>query len=177
MKWRKASVYPNGGFNKIIAKASRATAVGTSIIALLSVLMDKIHSIKWLRVVCKALFEYAIFGIEEMQVMQSVKKYYFKEQRELFAPWKVLRSIDLSAVGGLNYNGIEVLQSIECVEKGCYQHDHQCRELLMSSMRLGKISFLLKESFVSIWLWVTSSLYLKTFILDEIAQTETVKLL
>ncbi len=63
------SVYPNGGFNKIFAKASRATAVGTSIIALLSVLMDKTHSIKWLRVVCKALFEYAIFGIEEMQVM------------------------------------------------------------------------------------------------------------
>jgi hypothetical protein len=35
----------------------------------------------------------------------------------MFAPWKVLRAIDLSAVGGLNYNGIETLRKIQCVEK------------------------------------------------------------
>jgi hypothetical protein len=48
--------------------------------------------------------------------MSSTKKS-FKRNDEIFAPWKVLKAMVLSAVGGLNYNGIETLQKIECSEK------------------------------------------------------------
>jgi len=45
------------------------------------------------------------------------KKYVFCEHQSLFAAWKVLRAIDNLAVGSLNYNGIETLQTVEKLKK------------------------------------------------------------
>jgi hypothetical protein len=107
-----------GGFQKISVKKNRVLAVGAAIIALQSVLMSRTHPITCLRAICEAIFDNAIFRVEATKVALSelYKKYFFVEQRERFAPWKVLKTIDLSAVCGLSYNGIEALQTVEGLE-------------------------------------------------------------
>jgi hypothetical protein len=49
--------------------------------------------------------------------MKCTINIFFKKNREDFAPWKVLKMMDLSAVARLNYNGIEMLRKVECTEK------------------------------------------------------------
>jgi len=77
----------------------------------LALLLSRTQATTRLHVVCEALFDNAIFGVEATQVVlkELYQKYFFKQMREMFAPWCVLRAIDLSSVGGLNYNGIETL--------------------------------------------------------------------
>jgi hypothetical protein len=96
-------------------KADRVVATGMTLLSFLAIIMKSTHPITRLHTVCECLFENAIFGAHVMkQVLQELfKKCIYKEQRLLFAPWKLLRAIDISAVGGLNYNGIETLRSVE----------------------------------------------------------------
>ena len=96
--------------------------VGETIFGLLSVLMKKTQAMWWLCLVCEALFGSCIFGIEATKVVlaEVYKKHIFSDHQSLLAVWKLLRAIDTSAVGGLNYNGIETLQSVEGLMK--YQH-------------------------------------------------------
>jgi hypothetical protein len=66
----------------------------------------------------------------------------------MFAPWKVLRVIDLSAGGGLNYNGIETLRRIECVEKyqrGVLPSRTSVKKPPMNSIKLDKALFLFQR--------------------------------
>jgi hypothetical protein len=114
-----AAVSPFSGFTKITDKATREAAIGAAIVANLSVIMSRSHSTTWLRIVCEALFDYAVFGMKATQAVLSelYQKHFFKHTWEMFAPWKVLRAIDLSSVGELNYNGVKTLRRIECIEK------------------------------------------------------------
>jgi len=41
------------------------------------------------------------------------KKYIYDEYKDKYSAWRLLRAIDLSPVGGLNFNGIEALHSME----------------------------------------------------------------
>ena len=66
-----AAVSPLGGFTKITDKASRVAAIGAAIVAVLSVIMSRTHSITQLRIVCEALFDYAGFGMEATQAVLS----------------------------------------------------------------------------------------------------------
>jgi hypothetical protein len=68
-----------------------------------------------LRTIVDSLFKHSIFGVEATQTMlqETYVNYFFKDMRNKFAPWKVLKAIDLSSVGGLNYNGIETLQRVK----------------------------------------------------------------
>ncbi len=80
--------------------------------------------------------------------MSFIKNIFFKQNCEMFAPWKVLRAIDLSAVGGLNYNGNETLQRIECVEKyqrGVLPSRTSVQKLTKSSVKLDKALFLFQR--------------------------------
>ncbi len=182
-----SAVSPYGGYNKIRDKANRVAAVGAAIIAVISVLMSRTHVLTRPQTICEALFEHAIFGIEETQVMlcEMFKRYFFKEQRELFAPWKVLRAIDLSAVGGLNYNGIETLRSIECVEKyqrgilpartsvqraSCQLHEIG-QKLIPFERKQSDFGEMFQYDYEKFLRYI-----LKTFKLDELAQTKTVEL-
>jgi len=81
-------------------------------LAVVSVIMRKPQPVTRLWTVCEVLFAQAIFGAEVTgKVLNEVyQKYSFKEQRQVFAPWKVLRAINTSSVGGLNYNGLETLR-------------------------------------------------------------------
>jgi hypothetical protein len=108
-----------GGFIKIMDKNSIIMAVGGAIVGLLSVIMKKTQAVTRLRTVCEALFRSSIFGVEATKVVlaELYKKYVFCEHQSLFAAWKVLRAIDTLAVGGLNHNGIETLQTVEKLKK------------------------------------------------------------
>jgi hypothetical protein len=103
---------PHGGLKMITQKASRVTAIGAGISAVLAFLLSRTQATTTrLCVVCEALFDHAIFGVEATQVVlkKLYQNYFFKQMHEMFALWRVLRAIDLSSVGGLNYNGIETL--------------------------------------------------------------------
>jgi hypothetical protein len=87
-------------------------AIGAGILAVLSILLSRVQATTRLQVVCKTLFDHEIFGVEATQLIFIIK-IFFKRNCEMFAPWKVLRAIDLSSVGELNDNGTETLQRIE----------------------------------------------------------------
>jgi hypothetical protein len=108
-----------GGLQKISDRPTLVAAAGSVIIAVMSVLMRKTMPLSRLRVVCDALFHNCIFGVDVTKSMLSeiYKKFFFHEQRSVFSPWKVLRAIDLSSVGGLNYNGLETLRNVEELER------------------------------------------------------------
>jgi hypothetical protein len=108
-----------GGLQKIMEKPTLVAAVGSVIILLMSVLMRKTMPLSHLCVMCDALFQICIFGADSIKTMLSklFKKYFFNEQRSIFSPWKVLRAINLSSVGGLNYNGLEMLRNVEELER------------------------------------------------------------
>jgi len=104
-----------GGLQKLTNTADRVVAIGTTLLSFLAIMMKSKHPITRLRTVCECLFENAIFGehVTKQVLHELYKKYIYEEQKLLFSPWKLLKAIDMSAVGGLNYNGIETLQSLE----------------------------------------------------------------
>jgi len=65
--------------------------------------------------VCDAIFGLAIFGASVTKTVlgEVYKKYIFEDHRSMFAPWRVIRAIDLSSIGRLNFNGIETHQMVE----------------------------------------------------------------
>jgi hypothetical protein len=176
-----------GGFRKITDKRNRVLAVGAAIVALLSVLMTRTHPITRLRTICEAVFDNAIFGIDVTKVALSelYKKYFFAEQRERFAQWKVLKAIDLSSVGGLNYNGIEALRTVEGLDlyqRGVLPSRSQIQRASYELHDIGQtmIPFCKKESQYGEMFQYDYEKFirfiLKTFQLSEVAQRETIEL-
>jgi len=110
-----------GGFTKVSNKETLIAAVGSAILAVLSILMRRTQPISRLRTLCEVLFGQAIYGaaVTAKVLDELYDKYLFRKQRDLFAPWKILRAIDTSSVGGLNYNGLETLRS--CEQLGKYE--------------------------------------------------------
>jgi hypothetical protein len=101
MKSILAAMNPHGGLTKMTQKASRVAAIGAGFLAVLSILLSRTQATTRLWVVCEALFDHAIFGVEATQlILNELHQFFFKQNHEMFAPWKVLRVIDLSAVGG-----------------------------------------------------------------------------
>lgn len=108
-----------GGFCKVTNKETLLAALGSAILAILSVVMRKTQPITRLRTISEVLFGKAIHGaaVTGKVLEELYQKYFFKENRELFAPWKGLRAIDTSSVGGLNYNGLETLRTCEALAR------------------------------------------------------------
>jgi hypothetical protein len=129
-----------GGLKKITDRTALVGVVGSVLVSLMSVLMRKTKPVSRLRVICDALLQNCVFGVEATKTMLSdlYKRFYFQEQRNVFAAWKVLRSIDLSSVGGLNYNGLETLRNVEELER--YQ-----RGILPSRSSVQKASYELHD--------------------------------
>jgi len=87
-----------GGLQKITEKPTLVAAVGSVIISLMSILIRKTMPLsRRLRVMCDALFQSCIFGVDSTKTMLSklYHKYFFNEQGSVYSPWKVLRAIDL----------------------------------------------------------------------------------
>ncbi len=169
-----AALNPFGGLSKIVDKATRVAAIGRGIMARL-----------W--TVCDAIFEHAIFGLEATEVVlnKMYQKKFFKRNREVFAPWKVLKAMDLSAVGGLNYNGIETLRIVECtekyqrgilparssVQKTAYELHSLGQQLIPFEQKASSYGEMYQYDFEFFLRYV-----LKVFNLDVIAETECVEL-
>lgn len=68
--------------------------------------MKRTHPITCLIIFFHALFGAAIFGVAVTKVVLSevYRKYIFVEHHSTFAPWQILKTIDPSPVGGLNFN-------------------------------------------------------------------------
>jgi hypothetical protein len=109
------------GLQQISGKEDRLHAIGRFLLSLLSIIMRCTHPITCLLAVCDAVFGLAIFGvtITKTVLAEVHKKYIYDEYKDKFAAWRLLRAIDLSPVGGLNFNGIEILRSVE--ELGSYK--------------------------------------------------------
>jgi hypothetical protein len=109
------SLHPFGGFQKVTDKGNIDFAIGAALLSMLAVLMRHTQPVTRLRTVVEAVFGQKIFGAELTTTVlcEMYKKFSFNEQRSVFAPWKVLRAIDLSSVGGLKYNGLETLRNVE----------------------------------------------------------------
>ncbi len=114
-------VNSHGGFQKIENKGDRSLAIGALLVSYLAIIMRKTQPVTRLRAICDALFSNVIFGVEATRtVLEEIyNKHFFTEQRRVFLPWKILRAIDMSIAGSLNYNGVETLRSVE--ELGRYQ--------------------------------------------------------
>jgi hypothetical protein len=108
-----------GGGKKLHDKKSRMGAIGSVLMNTLVVIMKHTQPITCLRTVVDCLFSSALFGVEVTKVVlaEVYKKFIFNEHQNTFASWKVLKAIDLSLVGGLNYNGIKTLRSFENLDK------------------------------------------------------------
>jgi len=176
-----------GGLKKIKDRQNLLTAVGGVIFGFMSVLMYKTMPITRLRVICEVLFKKCIFGVEATKDMLSelYKQFYYKEQRNVFAPWKVLRAIDLSSVGGLNYNGLETLRNVEVLER--YQRgvlpsrsSVQKASYELHDIGQGVIPFHRKECHIGEMYQYDYERFLrfilKIFQLEEVAQRESVEL-
>jgi len=73
-----SALNPHGGLKKITQKASRVAAVGVRILAVLAILLSRTQATTKLRVVCEALFDNAIFGVEATKVIlkELYQKYF-----------------------------------------------------------------------------------------------------
>jgi hypothetical protein len=130
------SLHPFGWFQKVTDKGNIVFAIGAALLSMLAVLIRHTQSVTRLRTVFEAVFGHKIFGVESTTtVLQEMyKKFFFNEQRSVFAPWKVLRAIDLSSVRGLTYNGLETLWNVEPLSR--YQ-----RGVLLSRLSVQRVAY------------------------------------
>jgi hypothetical protein len=99
-------------------KASLLIMIGRAILFILSVVMHKTQSITRLRMLVEAVFESQLFGsFLTGKVLKEITTTYAR--RNVFLPWKVLRSIDLAINGGINFTGVEALRKVE--DLGSYE--------------------------------------------------------
>jgi predicted branched-subunit amino acid permease len=100
---------------KIDDKTNHLLAIESLLLSFLSVIMFWTHPITWLCAVCHVLFVKCIFGVAATKAVldEHYKKYVAGMNHEVFSPWKILRAIDLSIGGCLNYNGVKGLQFVE----------------------------------------------------------------
>jgi len=114
-----------------------------------------------------------------------IKKYFFNEQHSIFSPWKVLRAIDLSSVGGLNYNGLETLRNVKELERyqrGVLPSRSSVQRASYELHRIGQniIPFEKKECGIGEMYQCNYEYFLhfilRTFQLEEIAELESEEL-
>jgi hypothetical protein len=176
-----------GGFQRIEDKGDCKLAIGALLVSYLGIIMRKTHPVTRLRVVCDVLFKNAIFGVESTRAVldEIYKKYIYMDQRRVFLPWKILRAIDMSIAGSLNYNGLETLRSVE--ELGHYQRgilpsrsqiqraSYELHNIAQEIIPFGKKESQLGEMFSYDYECFIRYI-LKSFHLYEIAQRESVEI-
>lgn len=107
-----------------------------------------------------------------------------KEHKSKFAPWKILRAIDMSAVSYLNYNGVkhlEVLKLCKSIREVSYLPAPKSREHRVNSLdnnifllRKRKRHLVMRKCFNMVVNRLCTVFY-KYFVLYELAQTDSVE--
>lgn len=90
--------------------------VGTAIVTVVGMIMKHTMVHTRLRAVVDAIFKSKIFGepYTSMVLHDMSKKY---ARKYVFKPWKILEAMDLSPSGAFNFQGLETLRGIECLQK------------------------------------------------------------
>jgi hypothetical protein len=111
------------------------------------------HPISRLHVITDTLFSKLIFGAEATATVldEVYEKYIVSKQRRIFLPWKILQAIDLTISGSLNFNGVEVMRSVENLgryERGILPSHSQIQHASYELHRIGQgiIPFERRES-------------------------------
>jgi hypothetical protein len=148
--------------------------------------MKHTQPITHLHTVVECLFGSALFGVEVKKVVlaEVYRKFIFNEHQNTFASWRVLKAIDLSPVGGLNYNGIETLQTVENLgkhERGILPARTSIQRASLDLFNFGQelIPFHRKESYLGeVYQYEFEKFFrhiLKPFGLETITQMDAVE--
>jgi hypothetical protein len=177
----------NGGFCKVDGKEQRLNVLGALLLSFLSIIMRHSHPITRLRVITDTLFSKLIFGAEATATVldEVYEKYVVPKQRRIFLPWKILQAIDLTISGSLNFNGVEVMRSVENLgryERGILPSRSQIQRASYELHRIGQeiIPFERRESELGeMFSYDYEKLLrfiLKTFQLHDIATRQSVEI-
>jgi len=164
--------------------ASMLSMVSAAICAVMAVIMSKTRNVTRLKVVCKVLFEMFLFGYDETRfVFHQMARKFVRE--EIYKPWKILKAMDMSPKGSLNYRGIETLRHVECLQKyerGFLPSSSSVQEKAQRMYEVGQELCPIKQEtsplgeMFSFEYERTVRLILKTFGLHEIAQMTSVEI-
>jgi hypothetical protein len=103
-------------FHKETNRVSMLQMIGEAILFILNVIMHRTQPHSRLYAIAEVLFERQIFGnIATERVLKDVTHKYTR--KNIFVPWRVLRSIDLAINGGINFSGLEALRMVEDLNK------------------------------------------------------------
>jgi len=181
------SVEPFGGLKNFYDKPNCLMAIQTLLTAFLGIIMWRTHPITRLCAVCEVTFDRCVFGAAATKTVldELYKTHITKMHWKTFSAWKILEAIDLSIGGCLNYNGVEVLRSVEGLaryERGilpsratiqqCAYELHSVGQDLIPFQRkqcdLGECFEYDYEKFIRF--------LLKSFHLEEISQQDSVEI-
>jgi hypothetical protein len=165
-------------------KDSIMTMISTVLVYIMSIIMCKTQQVNRLRMLSQVIYHRELFGsVATARVLREETKRYCR--KFLFLPWKVLQSLDLAINGGINYNGLESLRKLEGLrsyEQGCLPSRMSVQRCASSLHDLGqeiipfhKVECELGEMFVFNYERLVRFI-LKTFLLDSIAENESVEL-
>jgi hypothetical protein len=156
--------------------------IGSALLFILNIIMHKTQQLTRLRAVIEVVFDKELFGSTSTDHVkrEQVRKYC---RNTIFLPWKVLQGLDTSINGGINYNGLEILRSVEQLqhyERGCLPSRSSVQRCADELHKLGQ-----KLVPVTKQLCAVGELFafnygkmlrfiLKTFSLYEIAQRDAV---
>ncbi len=112
---REATILPNS-IKKETDQETVLKKIGDAVIYIVNIIMSRTQCMTRLFAVKEVIFDNELFGSFAMQkaMKEMATKY---ARKNIFLPWKVLRSIDLEINGGINYTGVEALRQVEELQK------------------------------------------------------------
>jgi hypothetical protein len=156
--------------------------IGLALLFILNIIMHKTQQLTRLQAVIEVVFDQELFGSTSTDHVkrEQVRKYC---RNIIFLPWKVLQCLDTSINGGINYNGLEILWSVEQLqhyERSCLPSrssvQHCADELHKLGQKLVPVTKQLCAVGELFAFYYAKMLHfiLKTFSLYEIAQRDAV---
>jgi hypothetical protein len=95
--------------------------IGAALLFILNVILYKTQQLTHLQAVIEVVFDQELYGsISTDYVKREQGRKYCRNI--ILLPWKGLQGLDTSINGGINYNGLEILQSVEQLQ----HYEHSC---------------------------------------------------
>jgi len=165
-------------------KLSMLEKIGAAILFFVNIIMFRTKNETRVKALKEVIFDKKIYGeVATEKVMKEMTRSYAR--KNIFLPWRVLRSIDLAINGGINYTGIEALRRVEDLQKHergilpCRTSIQNCaaelHEVGQNTIPFEKVNCPLGEMYQFHYEKFIRHI-LKTFKLDIIAQRESIEL-
>jgi hypothetical protein len=102
-------------------RVSMLRRIADAILFVINIIMFKTRMVTRVHALKEVIFDNQLYGtFATERVMKEMTRAY--SRKNIFVPWKVLRSIDLAINGGINSTGLEALRKVEDLQKyeqGC----------------------------------------------------------